>query len=146
ESESHDSQPELHAGTLGQGDKVRGNIAFQIPKSKSDLVLSYELNDELLGEPPLRVLLDGETIDALIKDTPTPIPTQVPTKTRTPNPTSTPETTDLALQELKYVQNAKSYAEDAATYLEALSRLFTDASNDPSLVLDTDWRNKTALV
>lgn len=47
--------PSLKSGDLPQGDRVRGNIAFEIPVGAAGLVLTYEPLVILGGYQPLRV-------------------------------------------------------------------------------------------
>ena len=48
-------KPQLQHGDLAQGEKVRGNVAFEIPTDSQGLILSYEPLVLLGGYKPLKV-------------------------------------------------------------------------------------------
>ena len=50
--------PSLKSGELARGDRVRGNIAFEVPATAVGLVLTYEPLVILGGFEPLRVAVD----------------------------------------------------------------------------------------
>ena len=49
--------PGLKSGALAKGDKVRGNVAFEVPKTANGFVLSYEPLVVLGGYTPIQVNL-----------------------------------------------------------------------------------------
>ena len=51
--------PSLNAGTLYKGEKVRGNIAFEVPVKARGLVITYEPVVILGGYEPLRIPLSN---------------------------------------------------------------------------------------
>ncbi len=52
--------PSLKSGNLARGDKVRGNVAFEVKEGASGLVVSYEPVVILGGYEPIRVALGDE--------------------------------------------------------------------------------------
>jgi hypothetical protein len=52
--------PSLKTGDLARGDRVRGNVAFEIPVGATGLVLTYEPLVILGGYQPLRVAVDPD--------------------------------------------------------------------------------------
>jgi len=51
-------EPGLKAGELAKGDKVRGNVAFEVKKDAKGFVVSYEPLVLLGGYKPIRIALD----------------------------------------------------------------------------------------
>lgn len=51
-------EPSLKSGDLARGDRVRGNLAFEVPSGTAGLVLTYEPLVILGGFEPLRVAVD----------------------------------------------------------------------------------------
>ncbi len=49
--------PELHSGRLPKGDKVRGNVVYEVPAASNGLVLSYESLALFQGNAAIRVNL-----------------------------------------------------------------------------------------
>ena len=60
-------EPSLQSGTLAQGDKVRGWIAFEVKDGAKGLTLSYEPLVLLGGYKPIRIYLRRHLILAGIR-------------------------------------------------------------------------------
>ena len=56
--------PDLKSGSLAKGERVRGNVAFEVPTAAKGFVLSYEPMVILGGYQPIRIGLDATQRDA----------------------------------------------------------------------------------
>lgn len=97
------------------------------------------------------IIIPGDTLPADAVD-PTTEPIEPPAPTTTPeppNPTAEPTiseaTAEEALDIILYSEAMAEYADTTATALTNLSELSLQASDDPLLFIDEDWRAEMAL-